>query len=288
MVSTKGNSESASSVSNMSEISLFCKNIINKNHFSKLPDNIVGVKSSVAVQSKLVVEDIPNIIITIPAFNEEKTIGKVIKNIHLFLRDSKYGENYLVVVVNDGSDDKTVQIASNAGAYVFSHKKNMGLAETFRTEMKLCCELGAEIIVHTDADGQYKAEEITKLIHEIENGHDLVLGSRFKGTIESMTWLKKFGNMAFSVVISMLTLKRISDAQTGFRAFSKEIAKEIQIISDHTYTQEQIITASKQKYCIKEVPVFFAKREDGQSRLMKNPIEYALKAWKNLIKIILQ
>lgn len=285
MDSVKDNFESATSVSNIPAISLFCKKIINENHFLNLSDNIAGVKSSDVVQSKLVVDDVPNVIITIPAFNEEKAIGKVIKNIHLFLKKSKYGKNYMILVVDDGSTDKTIQIASNAGASVFSHKKNMGLAETFRTEMKLCCELGAEIIVHTDADGQYKAEEIPNLIMQVEKGYDLVLGSRSKGTIESMSKMKRFGNKAFSFLISILTRRKISDGQTGFRAFTRKIAEEIPIESSYTYTQEQIIKACQEDYRIIEIPAYFAKRDDGSSRLMKNPLDYAVRAWKDIIKL---
>ncbi|MCK5299331.1 MAG: glycosyltransferase family 2 protein, partial [Candidatus Heimdallarchaeota archaeon] len=207
------------------------------------------------------------LIITIPAYNEEKTIGEVIQKIREVMDQTKYCYSYFVLVVNDGSEDETVEEAAKAGAIVFSHQENKGLAETFRTEMKVCCELGAEIIVHMDADGQYKAEEIPLLIKQVENGCDLVLGSRLKGSIEHMPKINKIGNKAFSFVISLLTKQKISDGQTGFRAFTRKVAEEIQIISDHTYTQEQIIRAKQNDYSIKEVPIYFAKRNDGQSRL---------------------
>ena len=227
------------------------------------------------------------VIITIPAYNEEKTIGDVINKIREVMDQTKYCYNYLILVVDDGSDDETIVEATKTGACVFSHQENKGLAETFRTEMKLCCELGAEIIVHTDADGQYKAEEIPLLIEQVENGYDLVLGSRFKGTIENMCFMNRAGNRAFSIVLSVITKRRISDGQTGFRAFTRKIAEEIQIISDHTYTQEQIIRAAQNNYSIKEVPIYFAKRYDGKSRLMRSPFDYAIKAWKNIIRIYL-
>ncbi|MGC9780295.1 MAG: glycosyltransferase family 2 protein [Candidatus Heimdallarchaeota archaeon] len=209
----------------------------------------------------------------------------VIANIKEVMDNTKFCNNYLVLVVNDGSTDRTAEIASKAGAYVYSYKKNQGLAQAFRTEMKVCCELGAEIIVHTDADGQYKAEEIPLLIEQIENGYDLVLGSRLKDSIEYMPKINKIGNIAFSFVISLLTKQKISDGKTGFRAFIRKIAEEIQIISDHTYTQEQIIRAAQNNYSIKEVPIYFAKRDDGKSRLMRSPFDYAFRAWKNILKI---
>lgn len=225
------------------------------------------------------------VIITIPAYNEEKTIRDVINKIREVMDQTKYCYNYLILVVDDGSEDKTVEEATKAGACVFSHQENKGLAETFRTEMKVCCELGAEIIVHTDADGQYKAEEIPLLIEQVENSYDLVLGSRLKGSIEYMPKINKIGNKAFSFVISLLTKQKITDGQTGFRAFTRKIAEEITIISDHTYTQEQIIRAAQKNYSIKEVPISFAKRNDGKSRLMRSPLEYAIRAWKNILKI---
>lgn len=222
------------------------------------------------------------VVITIPAYNEQDTIGNVIKSIDDSMKSSKY--QYKVLVVDDGSKDKTEEAARNQGAVVYSHPKNYGLAETFKTEIKKALGLKAEIIVHIDADMQYQPKEIPILLKEIERGYDLVLGSRFKGTIESMPIIKKIGNKAFSRVISNITRIKISDAQTGFRAFTKEVAEKITIISDHTYTQEQIIRAAKEKFRIKEVPVYFAKR-NGKSKLIKNPFEYAVKAWINIIRI---
>ncbi len=222
------------------------------------------------------------IVVTIPAYNEADTLGKVIKNIDSVLKKTKH--DHSILVVDDGSSDKTVQVAKEAGAKVYSHPRNYGLAETFRTELQRALKENADVIVHIDADGQYLAEDIPKLLKEIENGYDLVLGSRFKGTIESMPIVKRLGNRAFSRVISRITHMKISDAQTGFRAFTKEVAQEIDIISNHTYTQEQIIRAIKHKFRIIEVPVYFAKRKD-KSRLIGNPLGYALRAWVNIIRI---
>ena len=184
------------------------------------------------------------IIITIPAYNEEKTIGRVIKEIKETMDKTSY--KYRIHVLDDGSRDKTKIIAEKSGAVVFSHPINYGLAETFKEEIKRCLESKADIIVHTDADGQYPALYIPKLIKEIENGYDLVLGSRFKGKIQSMSLTKKIGNIIFSKVVSQITKTKITDAQTGFRAFTKNAA-EMPIISSHTYTQEQIIRAVKKK-----------------------------------------
>lgn len=221
------------------------------------------------------------VIITIPAHNEEEKIGKVVADIFSILKEKSIdGE---VIVVDDGSMDHTAQIATEKGAYVVSHPIKLGLAESFRTEVKTCLSRGADIIVHIDADSQYSPEEIPKLLKEIEDGYDLVLGSRFLGTIESMPLIKRIGNKLFSKVVSHITGLKITDAQTGFRAFKKEVAQNIDIISNHTYTQEQTIKASR-KFKIKEVPVHFSKR-DGPSRLIKNPFEYAIRAVITIIRI---
>jgi len=222
------------------------------------------------------------IVVTIPAYNEEKAIGIVIDKIKEAMEGNRY--EYEILVVDDGSKDKTAEVAKKENVVVYSHPKNYGLAETFKTEIKKSLEMGADIIVHIDADNQYQPVEIQKLIKEIDNGYDLVLGSRFKGTIESMPLIKRFGNKAFSRVISNITGMKISDCQTGFRAFTKEVAEKIDIISDHTYTQEQIIRAVRKKFRIKEVPAYFAKRKD-KSRLISNPFRYAARAWINIIRI---
>lgn len=222
------------------------------------------------------------VIVTIPAYNEERTIGAVVSNIKNVMNKTKY--KYQIHVVDDGSKDKTAESAKLAGALVFRHPYNCGLAETFRTEVKNALEQKADIIVHTDADGQYSAETIPTLIKEVENGYDLVLGDRFRGGIEDMPIIKRVGNKAFSRSISKIINFTVNDCQTGFRAFTKELAEQVQIQSNHTYTQEQIIKAVRQKFRVKEVPTRFLKRP-GKSRLIKHPLEYATKAWITILRI---
>ena len=101
------------------------------------------------------------VVVTIPAYNEERNIGKVIKDIHRALKGWK---KYQIVVVDDGSTDKTSSIANQLGALVVKHPRNYGLAETYRTEMKKCLDLQADVIVHIDADAQYPAEDIPRQI----------------------------------------------------------------------------------------------------------------------------
>jgi glycosyltransferase involved in cell wall biosynthesis len=223
------------------------------------------------------------IVVTIPAYNEEKTISRLIKDIKSVMSRNRY--NYKILLVDDGSSEKTASVSKKAGAVVHSHPKNYGLAETFKTEIQKSLEMGADVIIHIDADHQYLPKDIPKLINEIKKGNDLVLGSRFTGSIEEMPVIKRLGNIAFSKVISKITGTKISDAQTGFRAFTREVAEVIPITSNYTYTQEQIIRAVRHKFRIKEVPIYFAKRSHGESRLLKNPFSYAIRAWVNIIRI---
>jgi len=220
------------------------------------------------------------VIVTIPAFNEEKTIVQVISEIKRVMDKTKY--DFKVLVVDDGSSDNTAVLAKKAGAIVVSNKRNLGLAETFKREMRECLKLKPDVIVHSDADGQYPAFYIPLLIKKVEMGFDLVLGSRFGKGCYSGSLFKDLGNRAFAKVFSGLLKTKISDSTTGFRAFTKDVA-ELPLINSFTYTQEQLIRAGKLKFRIGEVPI--RTRKTRKSRLFKSPFDYAFKAWLNIFRI---
>ncbi len=221
------------------------------------------------------------VIITIPAFNEEKTLPKVIAEIKEVIKPLPY--NFIFLVANDGSTDKTIEVAKKAGAKVVSNGRNRGLAETFKLEMSECLKLNPDIIIHTDADGQYDPKHIPEFIKKIQDGSDLVLGSRFTGDMEHMPFLKRIGNKAFARVLSKLTHTHITDSTTGYRAFTPQVARDINYINTFTYTQEQIIKAAKLGFKITEISI--NSRHTRESRLFKNPLEYAIKAWINIFRI---
>jgi len=222
-----------------------------------------------------------DILISIPAYNEEETIERVIEEIKEVMKDASY--NYKILVLNDGSKDHTIEVAKKAGAIVVSNKRNKGLLLTFKEEIKQFLKSKADVMVHTDADGQYLGKDIPRLIKKIEEGYDLVLGSRFSGQVEKMPLMKRFGNRAFARVISKLAKVKITDSTTGFRAFTRDIAEEIKYINTFTYTQEQILKAARLKFEICEIPIFA--RSTRESRLFKGPFEYAIKAWINILRI---
>jgi glycosyltransferase involved in cell wall biosynthesis len=219
------------------------------------------------------------IIVSIPAYNEEQTIVKVIEDIKKHMR----GYSYKILVIDDGSTDKTAKLAKKAGAIVYSNSRNLGLAETFQIELKKCLELKADIIIHTDADGQYPAIYIPELIKKIKEGYDLVLGARFSGRLRHMPFMKLLGNRAFAKALSNMLKIKITDSTTGFRAFTSRVAKEIQFINTFTYTQEQLIKAANQGFKIAEIPI--KTRRTRKSKLFRSSSQYALKAWTNILRI---
>lgn len=220
------------------------------------------------------------LVVTIPAYNEEKTIQAVIKDIPKRIAGLKTID---VLVVDDGSDDKTAELARKAGAKVISNSQNRGLAYTFRRALDKALELGADIIVNTDADNQYVQGQIPKLLQPIfSKKADVVIGSRFKGTIEEMSLQKYYGNKIATLAVKLLSGLPLSDAQSGFRAFSREAALKINVFSSYTYVQETILEAADKGLRIIEVPVDFRKRHD-KSRLISNIFDYAMKAGATIV-----
>lgn len=213
----------------------------------------------------------PKVIALIPAYNEEQMIGKAIDSV------SKYVD--AVIVVDDGSTDETGKIAEKRGVLVVHHDTNQGLGRAIRDGMKAAVIAGSDIIVIFDADLQYDACEIPQLVSPIRKGEaDLVLGSRLSGQIEYMPIVKLWGNRIFTKITGWLAGVPVTDAQTGFRAFTKNVAVNLNISSSYTYTQEMIIRSAKKGFRIKEIPTVFRKRISGRSRLISSPLRYGANA----------
>ena len=221
------------------------------------------------------------IVITIPAYNEENHLGQVLTDLQRVT--SSLDHDFEYQVVDDGSTDNTTLVAKKHGAKVYSHKRNRGLAKTFVTELSKALEKKPDIIIHTDADGQYSEDVIPALIAKIQEGYDLVLASRFLKSTRHMPLFNKLGNILFSKVLSRLTGHTLTDTTTGCRAFTAEVARDIHFTNTFTYTQEQIIRASLAGFRIAEVPV--QSKRTRQSKLFKNPFQYAVRAWINTLRI---
>ena len=225
------------------------------------------------------------LIVQIPAYNEEKSIVSVIKEIP---RKIKGIDKVEILVIDDGSKDNTSSAAKKAGAnYVIRNTKNSGLAHTFQKGISKALELGADIIVNTDADFQYNQKEIPKLIQPIlENKADIVSGNRQVEKLNHMIFAKKYGNMVGSKVVKMAAGYNIIDASSGFRAYSKEAAMKLFVTSKHTYTHETLIQAQHKNLKVIEVPVEFRKRE-GHSKLIKSVSSHIKKSLTTIMRTTL-
>lgn len=209
------------------------------------------------------------LIIIIPAYNEEKTIGRVIKNIP---RNISGVGRIEILVVDDGSSDRTAREAKKAGAdWVLRNSLNRGLASSFKNGLEEALQHNADIILNIDADFQYNPAEIPKLVKPVLAGDaDMVIGNRQVRGLKHMPFVKKWGNILLSWLLRSILRNNVSDASCGFRTFSRKCALKIDIRSGYTYTLESIIQATLQGMRIKEVPVEFRKRDYGKSRLIKS------------------
>ena len=188
-----------------------------------------------------------NVVAIIPAFNEEKTIGDVIESTKSFVDK--------IIVVNDGSDDRTQQIAKSKGAYVVTHVINRGLGAAIGTGFEVALRERAAIAVTLDADGQHDPNEIQKFIDAIEQGADVVIGSRML-TRKGMPWHRQVANLLGNFVTFFLFGAWVSDSQSGFRAFSNYALEKIQIQTNRMEVSSEIIAESKHKNLkLVEVPI---------------------------------
>lgn len=224
------------------------------------------------------------LVVMIPAYNEEETIASVIKEIPREILGISIIE---VLVINDGSTDRTIEEALQNGAdKIINFKNRKGLAYSFKAGLETALGMGADIIVNIDADGQYDSREIPKLIQPILNGKaDFVLGSRMKGTIEYMPFQKIIGNHIATWVTRYVSDLRVSDSQSGFRAYTRDAALHFNILGDFTYVQETLIQAANMGLVYDEVPISFRKRINGSSRLIPNIFKYATRVGMTMFRL---
>lgn len=157
--------------------------------------------------------------IIIPAYNEEKTVGSVVR------RAKMYGT---VIVVDDASHDKTAAIAKKSGAYVVHHKANRGLGASLRTGFEAALKRNFDAVVTIDADGQHNPDEIPKLLNKIHEGYDFVLGSR---DLAHYPFIKRLGNFFLNLVTNFIAGTNIKDTESGFRAFKKDALRKFYLLA---------------------------------------------------------
>lgn len=199
--------------------------------------------------------------VIIPAHNEAENLPEVLAAI-----PSATVPDLQVIVVDDGSSDDTGEIAQQRGARVVRHETNLGLGAALRTGLTAARDLNARAAVYLDADGEYDPREIPLLLEPIENGEaDYVLGSRFHGSIRGMRPLRRLGNRVLSLVLSALCRRRISDGQTGFRAFSGRALAVAEIVHDYNYAQVLTLDLLRKGMRLAEAPITYRRRKRGRS-----------------------
>lgn len=204
------------------------------------------------------------ILIIIPAFNEEATIGNVISSVKKEMPDAD------IVVVNDGSDDKTSQIARALGAVVIDLPYNLGIGAAMQTGYRFAKLMGYDIAVQVDADGQHPANQIKNLIKPIEDGKaDVVIGSRFLGKGDyKPSFARLVGMTVFAKVVSFIIRNKVTDTTSGFRAVNKKVIDFFSSTYPDDYPEvEALVLLYKAGFSIMETPVIMDARHGGKSSI---------------------
>ena len=194
------------------------------------------------------------LIIQIPCLNEEHSLPKTLEDLPKQIEGI---DSIETLIIDDGSTDKTVEVAKKLGVHhVLQFTNNKGLAKAFIAGINQSLKLGADIIVNTDADNQYFGGDIVKLIQPIlKKDSDIVVGDRQVETIRHFSPVKIFLQKFGSWVVRQLSGTEVPDATSGFRAYSRDAALQLNVVSDFTYTIETIISAGKKNLAIAHVPV---------------------------------
>jgi glycosyltransferase involved in cell wall biosynthesis len=217
-----------------------------------------------------------HLVIIIPALNEEKTIEDVIARIP---RDIAGIGQMSVVVVDDGSTDRTAELALAAGAEVVSHRNNRGVGVAFATGIDVALRLGADIIVNMDGDGQFSPEDIPALLRPIlTDSYGFVTCTRFglPDYVPRMPRIKKWGNRMMCHLVNWVIRSGFTDVSCGFRAYTRDTALRLNLFGFFTYTQESFIDLASKRVRMTEVPLRVrGVREFGNSRVAGNLWRYA-------------
>ena len=224
-------------------------------------------------------------IVVVPCLDEERTIGRVVNEIP---RHIDGVDNVAVVVIDDGSTDRTAEVARQAGAEVVVHDVNRGLGATFRDAVQIALERRADLMIHIDGDGQFDPADIPTLVRPIvDDRAEMVTASRFldRELVPDMPRVKIWGNRRIASIVRLLTGHRFADVSCGFRVFSREALLRMNLFGSFTYTQESFLDLIFKNMRILEVPVHVrGVREFGRSRMASNVVSYALRSLKIMMR----
>ena len=225
------------------------------------------------------------LIIQIPCYNEEQTLAIALAELP---RELPGVDKIEWLIIDDGSADRTTEVAREAGVdHIVRHTKNLGLARGFMTGLEACLKNGADIIVNTDADNQYEAADIPKLIQPILDGQaEIVVGARPISQTKHFSPIKKALQKLGSWVVRVVSKTDIPDAPSGFRAMSRDAAMKLNVFNEYTYTLETIIQAGQKGIAITSVPI--RTNEDLRpSRLVKSISSYVRRSLFTILRIFM-
>lgn len=208
------------------------------------------------------------LIIQIPCFNEEQTLPQTYRDLP---REIDGIDEIEVMIIDDGSTDDTVKVARDLGVdHIIRHGGNRGLAAAFSTGIRACLQRGADIIVNTDGDNQYCGADIARLVVPLLAGEaTIVLGDRQTHSVNHFSLSKKLLQRVGSMVVRRLSGTDLNDAVSGFRAFSREAAMQLNVITTFSYTVETLIQAGAKRLPMTSVPVR-TNRKTRESRLFSS------------------
>ncbi len=221
------------------------------------------------------------VIVQIPCLNEEVTLPLVLESIPKKIP----GVDLEILIIDDGSTDKTVEIAKKHGVKHFVlHRRNMGLARSFQDGVNKALELGADIVVNTDGDNQYPQEKIADLIKPIIDGKaEIVIGDRQTQKIAHFSPFKKFMQRFGSYVVNKAAGTKLPDAASGFRAYSRESLYRLNVVTKFSYCMETIIQAGNKNLAIVSVPIV-TNPKTRESRLFKNIWQHMFKSSSAIVR----
>lgn len=222
------------------------------------------------------------LVIQIPCYNEAETLPKTVSTLP---RQIAGIDEIETLIVDDGSSDETVEAAHAAGVnHIVRLTRHRGLAAAFKAGLDASLHVGADIVVNTDADNQYRGEDIECLLQPIlTHKADMVIGDRGVATLENFSPLKRSLQMLGSRVIARASGMEIPDATSGFRALTREAALRTMVLSDYSYTLETLIQAGAHKMAITYVPVR-TNPQSRPSRLMKGITDYLLNSSVTILR----
>lgn len=226
--------------------------------------------------------DTMKLIVQIPCYNEEETLPLVVDSIP---REIEGIDTVETMIIDDGSSDRTIEVAKELGVdHIVQQNRNKGLAKNFYAGLQESLRLGADIVVNTDGDNQYPQERIPELIQPIMDGtHDIVVADRQTHTIEHFSPLKKFLQGLGSRIVNKASNTYLPDAVSGFRAYSREAAMNLNVVTDFSYCTETIIAAGKKRMAITHIPVE-TNPKTRESRLFKNIWSHVYKSMMTILK----